>query len=143
MPQTARAFMGPNLYISPGGGFTHLHQDGHGTVDSGHYVVSGYNEVLILRRMPERHKQNASNMMPGAAAGSGRRKQEYDPLYSLPHGDTGDQGERPDWPHNKTIEDWKAMKYVFIKFTVIFLHPFVAMFLTLHLNSSSTQLLPL
>jgi len=24
MPQTARPFMGPNLYISPGGGFTHL-----------------------------------------------------------------------------------------------------------------------
>jgi len=27
--------MGPNLYMVPGGGFTHLHQDGNGTVDSG------------------------------------------------------------------------------------------------------------
>ena len=113
MPQTSRPFMGPNLYISPGGGFTHLHQDGHGTVDSGHYVVAGYNEVVMLRRMPERHKQNACKMIPRRVGVSSNSQRDYDSLYSLPHGDKADQGDRPDWPHNKTVEDWKAMKYVF------------------------------
>ena len=43
--------MGPNLYISPPGGFTRLHLDGIGTVDSGHLCLSGYNEVLLFDRM--------------------------------------------------------------------------------------------
>eukprot|EP00977_Amphora_coffeiformis_P024058 scaffold14974_cov195-Amphora_coffeaeformis.AAC.65 len=72
------AFMGPNLYMTPAGSFTHLHQDGHGTVDSGHYNVTGYNEVIMLRRMPEIHKRNACQMVPGASA-------KYDALYGKPH----------------------------------------------------------
>jgi hypothetical protein len=51
--------MGPNLYATPPEAFTHFHQDGHGTVDSGHLVLSGTNEVVILRRLPEAHKLNA------------------------------------------------------------------------------------
>jgi len=70
--------MGPNLYITPAGSFTHLHQDGHGTVDSGHYNVTGYNEVIMLRRMPEIHKRNACRMVPGAS-------DKYDALYGKPH----------------------------------------------------------
>jgi len=50
-------------------------------------------------------------MIPGHPASAVKGK-DYDPLYCLPHGDSGDQGERPDWPHIKTIEDWKGMKYV-------------------------------
>ena len=42
-----------------GGGLTQIHQDGHGTVDSGHSNLSGYNEVVMLRRLPECHKLNA------------------------------------------------------------------------------------
>jgi len=103
--------MGPNLYISPGGGFTHLHQDGHGTVDSGHYVLSGYNEVVMFRRMTERHKQRACRMTPGHGNAI-NGNEAYDALYSLPH---WDQGQRPDWPHKKTIEEWKEMKYVIVK----------------------------
>ena len=45
--------MGPNLYISPPGGYTFLHLDGSGTVDSGHLCLSGYNEVLLFDRMSE------------------------------------------------------------------------------------------
>ena len=47
-----------------GGGFTQMHQDGHGTVDSGHYNLSGYNEVVMLRRLSECHKLNACVLIP-------------------------------------------------------------------------------
>jgi hypothetical protein len=72
--------MGPNLYITPPGSFTDFHQDGHGTVDSGHQCLSGYNEVVMLRRMPEAHKQNAMNILNGNNPASC-----YDALYGLPH----------------------------------------------------------
>lgn len=52
-----RPFMGPNLYITPPGSYTIFHQDGHGTVDSGHLCLSGYNEVIILRQLTETHKK--------------------------------------------------------------------------------------
>ena len=120
--------MGPNLYVTPGGGFTHLHQDGQGTVDSGHCVIGGYNEVVMLRRMPERHKQAACGMIPqrrrraatadaaeaaqnGENAGSeGIAAKQYDSLYTFPHGDSDQQGDRPDWPHNDTVKEWESMK---------------------------------
>jgi len=35
-------------------------QDGHGTVDSGHACLNGYNEAIMLRRLPEEHKINAA-----------------------------------------------------------------------------------
>jgi len=41
--------MGPNLYITPPASFTHFHQDGHGTVDSGHLCLAGFNEVVMLK----------------------------------------------------------------------------------------------
>lgn len=92
--------MGPNLYACPGGGFTRLHQDGHGTVDSGHTNINGYNEVVMLRRLPERHKQYASKLLFS----------EYDALYGLPHNDAAhEQGKRSSWPRNEVIAEWKAM----------------------------------
>lgn len=73
--------MGPNLYVTPPGSFTRFHQDGkhriccvlhnrihlkfnfciagYGTVDSGHLCLSGYNEVVMLRRLPNGHDSNA------------------------------------------------------------------------------------
>ena len=48
---TARPFMGPNLYITPPGGRTWFHEDGNGTVDSGHQCLTGRNEVIMLRRI--------------------------------------------------------------------------------------------
>ena len=32
---------------------------GYGTVDSGHLCLSGYNEVVMLRRLPKGHDLNA------------------------------------------------------------------------------------
>ena len=36
-----------------------VHVLGFGTVDSGHLCVSGYNEVILLRRLPKGHDTNA------------------------------------------------------------------------------------
>jgi hypothetical protein len=92
--------MGPLVYATPEGAFTQLHQDGHGTVgklsgvlvscfdcgqsltyclvpDSGHFCISGYNEVVMLRRLPERHKLHACQVAPGF--------EKYNPLYDVPH----------------------------------------------------------
>lgn len=74
-----RPFMGPNLYITPPGSFTNFHQDGHGTVDSGHQCLSGYNEVVMLRRLTETHKRNAITILNGGDSFY------HDSLYGLPH----------------------------------------------------------
>jgi hypothetical protein len=63
VPFTTRPFMGPSLYTGPPGPHTHLHQDGLGSVDSAHLCISGYNEVVILRRLPEQHKRNAISLL--------------------------------------------------------------------------------
>jgi len=99
IPQSARPFMGPNCYVTPGGAYTHMHQDGHGTVDSGHCCLEGYNEVVMLRRLPERHKLHATTLLPNQG--------EYDALYTFPHG----IGKKPDWPTNDTIKAWQKMGY--------------------------------
>lgn len=78
--------MGPNLYKTPPGGFTHFHQDGHGTVDSGHLCIEGYNEVVMLRRLDEANKLFALHLLTC----NDRRicgRMEYDALYGLPHND--------------------------------------------------------
>lgn len=109
MPKSSCPFLGPNLYVSTGGGFTTLHQDGHGTVDSGHCNVSGYNEVIMLRRMPECYKRLAVKLVP--SQNSAVAMQRFDPLYSHPHDDSGTL---PDWPHVTTVDEWKRLKYVFL-----------------------------
>lgn len=68
-------FMGPNLYITPPGSFTQFHQDGHGTVDSGHQCLRGSNEVVMLRRMDEANKRRALRILCG--------NMHYDALYGL------------------------------------------------------------
>lgn len=72
MPREARPFMGPNLYLTPPGSVTAFHQDGHGTVDSGHQCLQGRNDVVMLRRMDEQHKLNALKILAGDAQGDGR-----------------------------------------------------------------------
>jgi hypothetical protein len=75
--------MGPNLYVTPPASFTHFHQDGHGTVDSGHLCISGFNEVIMLRRLTERHKRHALWILSGKQPNGSH----FDGLYSVPHGD--------------------------------------------------------
>jgi hypothetical protein len=41
----------PLMYLGPPSVSTSLHEDGYGTVDSGHLCLQGWNEVCILPRM--------------------------------------------------------------------------------------------
>jgi hypothetical protein len=101
-----RPFMGPNFYVTPPASFTHFHQDGHGTVDSGHTCLSGYNEVIMLRRMPEKHKRRALYILNER---EGKKPSKYDGLYGLPHADN--IGEKPSWPKNDAIRKCVDMNY--------------------------------
>jgi hypothetical protein len=96
-----------SVYITPTGTFTHFHQDGHGSVDSGHQVISGYNEICMLRRLPERHKRHAMWLLTGGGKSEGAF---YDALYSEPHGDG--LGEKPQWPTKTQIDELRRMGYV-------------------------------
>lgn len=87
-----------------------MHQDGYGTVDSGHYVVSGYNEVVMLCRLPQQHKEEACKILFSSTGASSKVKQPEFDLTSINIGSHDDGWERPDWPHINTIEQWKAMK---------------------------------
>jgi len=112
--------MGPNLYVTPPGSFTHFHQDGHGTVDSGHMCIDGYNEVIMLRRMNERHKKHALHLLTCADRCKGNGVQ-YDALYGLPH----HNGKKPLWPDIESIKKCKKMNYypcVFVLKPGQFLH---------------------
>jgi len=61
--------VGPNIYVTPCGAFTAFHQDGHGTIDSGHTCLSGFNEVIMFRRMSQDLKKQVMGQF----------------LYHLPH----------------------------------------------------------
>lgn len=94
---------------SAGGSSTGLHQDGHGTVDSGHTVIAGYNEVVMLRRLPEIHKIKACMMMPGLENAELRCAEDI--LYGFPHDDCPEGASRPRWPTHDTIAKFKEMGY--------------------------------
>jgi len=104
-----RPFMGPNLYLTPPASFTHFHQDGHGTVDSGHMCLMGYNEVVMLRRMTERHKMNALQLLNGGERNGDYTTRQYDALYGLPHADG--YKSRPRWPTTEAISQCQDMNY--------------------------------
>lgn len=76
--------MGPNAYSTPPGSFTVVHQDGHGTVDSGHLCLSGYNAVVMLRRLSEERKRHALFLL---LEGQEEKGAGYDGLHSEPHAD--------------------------------------------------------
>lgn len=101
--------MGPNLYITPPLSFTHFHQDGFGTVDSIHVCLSGYNEVVIVRRMTEERKKHALYLLSRGDRCDIPTHRTYDGLYDLPHGDGC--GERPMWPDHTSIDLCRKMNY--------------------------------
>ena len=107
LPSRGHPFMGPNLYVTPPGTFTHFHQDGHGTVDSGHQCLRGSNEVVMLRRLDEPNKRRALRVLCGAAPG-------YDALYGKPH----DSGAKPPWPTKSQIDELRALGYCPSVFTL-------------------------
>ena len=93
-----------------GGGFTQTHQDGHGTVDSGHSNLSGYNEVVMLQRLPGCHKLNACALIPQLGDDCKPTNQAMNMLYQLPHADG--QKDRPQRLTTETIKSLENLKYV-------------------------------
>jgi hypothetical protein len=97
-----------SLPATTGGAYTSVHQDGHGTVDSGHTCLKGHNEVVLLRgSMPGNCKIKACSLIPGAP-GDGSKV-----LYTLPHqeGEVETDGNRRlHWPTNATISAWEELK---------------------------------
>ena len=109
LPYQMQPFMGPNLYVSPGSTFTTLHQDGLGTVDSGHSNLYGNNEVVMLRRLPETHKRAACALMPTKSQimlSTGELSENT--MYRLPH-DDGRQDKQA-WPTLQVVEQWRKLK---------------------------------
>ncbi len=121
----------PHLWIIPitiGGGYTQFHQDGHGTVDSGHSCLNGYNEVVMLRRLPECHKRQACQSIPSTSTKDNNRtgplgsvataslnnsdkvscqNQAENVLYRLPHDDN--RNDKLTWAQTSTIEEWEKL----------------------------------
>ena len=92
-----------------GGGFTQTHQDhGHGMVDSGHSNLSGYNEVVMLQRLPECHKFNACALIPQLGDDCKQTDQAMSMIYQLPHADG--LKDRPQWPTKETIKRLENLK---------------------------------
>jgi hypothetical protein len=97
-----------SLPATTGGAYTSVHQDGHGTVDSGHTCLKGNNEVVLLRgSMPENCKIKACSLIPGAPRDGSKV------LYTLPHQEgevQADGNRRLHWPTNATISAWEELK---------------------------------
>jgi hypothetical protein len=94
IPEKCRRNYGPNLYIAPPGAFTQIHQDGNGTVDSGHFCYKGFNEVCMLKRGTEKEMKEAEEILVGTG--------DYD--STQPHYD----GKKPHWPTTEAIEKCKT-----------------------------------
>jgi hypothetical protein len=110
LPSQMQPFMGPNLYVTPGNTYTSLHQDGLGTVDSGHSCLFGTNEVLMLRRMPEIHKRKLCAMVPSITKGVSAIDLSENTMYGLPHEDG--RVDKQKWPTSQLVDQWRNMKYV-------------------------------
>jgi len=99
---SGRPYMGPNLFITPPSSFTQFHQDGHGTVDSGHLCLSGYNEVIMLRRLSEKEKCHALQLLTGTS-------DSHNTLYDFPHQD--DLETQLSWPSKESIRQCEEMGF--------------------------------
>jgi hypothetical protein len=93
-----------------GGGFTGLHQDGHGTVDSGHTVMQGHNEVFMLPRLQESGKIQVCDILLGGD-GQNQSKVGEKALYCLPHDEVGSI-QTAQWPTVEMIQKLEDLGYV-------------------------------
>ena len=90
----SRPDMGPNLYITPPGGRTWFHEDGNGTVDSGHQCMTGRNEVVMLRRITDvPTRLNAMHKLNGAEGVD----------HARPHDDAVLSTAAKKWPTEETL----------------------------------------
>lgn len=93
------------------GSFTSLHQDGNGTVDSGHTALEGHNEVFILPRTEEEsEKIRVVDVLLGGA-GDPQSKNAIQALYKLPHDEEGNLLTF-EWPTVAMVQKLKDLGYV-------------------------------
>lgn len=88
--------------------------------------MSGYNEVVMLRRLPECHKRQACQLIPSYSSSTmmdndptvapgldgftpftGYQNQAENVLYRLPHDDC--RNEKLTWAQTSTIEEWEKL----------------------------------
>lgn len=96
VPSESHTFMGPNVYTTPAGSFTWVHQDGVGTVDSGHQSLGGVNEVIMFQRLTDASKQMVLNTLANTAGG-------YSPRTAV-----HDDGAKPAWPTRAALGELEA-----------------------------------
>jgi hypothetical protein len=78
-------------------------------VDSGHTCLQGFNEVVILRPLPEKHKIKACSLLPVGKGEPTLKGKEV--LYTLPHaGQSGDELKKHFWPTSETVAAWKDLQ---------------------------------
>ena len=75
------------------------------TVDSTHTNLQGYNEIVMLRRIPESHKINAVDLFPALVEAG---KTAHGVLYDLPH--DNERKINHEWATHKTLEEYTRMK---------------------------------
>lgn len=84
--------------------------DGHGTVDSLHLCLSGYNEVILLKRLEEQEALEAVRILTGTETDErAKGSLAHQTLYGEPH-----QQERKEfhkWPTSEQIARCKEKQY--------------------------------
>ena len=69
-------------------------------MDSEHTNLHGYNEVVMLRRLPYCHQQNVRKLWPSVS---------MDAMYHLPH-DNVEGKDDMEWATVKLIKEYDALK---------------------------------
>ena len=75
-----------------------IHLDGYGTVDSEHTNLHGYNEVVMLRRLPYCHQKYVRKLW----------KSVSEDMYHLPHDNV--KREDMEWATVELIKQYEALK---------------------------------
>lgn len=86
---------------------TPFHEDGFGSIDSGHLCLSGYNEVIILRRLDGKARRKAAKIL--GVTLDRRPNVDQQSNVSDDHGETSEEENMFQWPTNKTIQELEEL----------------------------------
>jgi hypothetical protein len=102
VPKPSRSIMLPLMYLGPPSVSTSLHEDGYGTVDSGHLCLQGWNEVCILPRL-EAPGQKAAALEILRATGCTEEEPNAENAQTIP------------WPKKEMIDTlMRVHRYVYV-----------------------------
>jgi hypothetical protein len=74
----ARPYMGPDIFLGVPGAYTRFHVDGAGTVDSGHWCISGFNEVIMFRKLPEKKQADLLRFLGVVSPAANMKPHDWD-----------------------------------------------------------------